>query len=135
LAERIPARLTAAEGRRFGVTVGLAFLGLAAVAWWRGRAHTYVVFGTVGGALTIAGLIVPTYLGPVWRAWMGLAHVLSRITTPVVLGVVYFVVLTPVAFVMRRFGSPPLARTLAGSSAWISRAPEARRRHDMERQF
>jgi hypothetical protein len=134
LAARVPARLTNAEGRRFALTVGTAFLALAAVAWWRGRLIPCWGLGTLGALLILAGLTIPARLGPILRAWMALAHLLSRITTPIFLGIVYFVVLTPVGWLKRLFGSRPLRRPL-GPSAWITRAPDARRSLDMQRQF
>jgi hypothetical protein len=127
--------LTAAEGRRFGLTVGLAFLALAAVAWWRGRLVGELAFGALGALLVVAGLVVPARLGPVFRAWMGLAHAISKVTTPVFLGLVFYVVVTPVALLMRLFGARALPRPEPGSSGWVTRAPEARRRLDMQRQF
>jgi hypothetical protein len=135
LADRIPARLTAADGRRFGVTVGLAFLALAAVAWWRGRVPTCAVFSVLGGALIVGGVLLPAQLGPVYRAWMGLAHLMSKVTQPLFLGIVFYLVFTPVGLLMRLFGSRPLPRPERGSTAWIPRDPSARRRVDMQRQF
>lgn len=133
--ERVPARLTAAEGRRFALTVGLAFLLLAGLAWWRGRVHVCVVFAAIGSLLILGGLLLPASLGPVFRAWMGLAHLLSRITTPVFLGIVFYVVLTPMGMALRALGASPLPRPGPGSTVWIPRAPDARRRLDMQRQF
>jgi hypothetical protein len=135
LAAGIPARLSAAEGRRFGLTVGGAFLALAAVGWWRGRLHAALICAGIGALLVLSGLAVPGRLGPVIRAWMGLAHLLSKVTTPIVLGLVYFVVLTPAGFLMRLFGRRPLERPVNAKSWWVPRAPEARQRADMERQF
>ena len=40
---------------------------------------------------SLAALVVPTHLGPVQRAWMGLAHAISKVTTPIFMGVVFFV--------------------------------------------
>ena len=41
---------------------------------------------------------------------MGLAHAISKVTTPIFMGVVYFVVITPIGFIRRRaFGSNPLS--------------------------
>jgi hypothetical protein len=135
LAEGIPARLTAAAGRRFGLQVGSAFLVLAGLAWWRGRVHVCVGFAAVGGLLILGGALLPAYLGPVFRAWMGLARLVSGITTPVFLGIVFYVVVTPVGLVMRLLRASPLPRPGTGSSGWIPRAPEARRGLDMRRQF
>ena len=70
MAAGIPARLTAAQGRRFGLTVGGAFLVFAAIAWYRGHPTSTMVLGTLGGGLSLAGLVIPTLLGPVERAWI-----------------------------------------------------------------
>ena len=134
MASRVSARLTKAEGRQFAFTVGAAFVALAAVAWWRGRPSACGVLGGLGLLLIVAGLTIPAQLGPIQRAWMGLAHLISKVTTPVFLGVVFFLAITPVGWLMRLFGSRPLRRP-PGPTAWITRAPEARRSLDMHRQF
>lgn len=131
----IPARLSPAEGRRFAFTVGGAFLVLAALGVWRGRPHQAMVFGGLGALLGLAGVIVPSRLGPVYRAWLGLGHAMSKVTAPVFLGLVYFVVLTPVGLLMRLFGRRPLERPAGASSWWVNRALDARQRTDMQRQF
>jgi hypothetical protein len=114
--------------------VGAAFLVLAAVTWWRGHHRVSATMGSVGGTLLVAGMVVPGKLDPVYRAWMGLAHAISRVTTPILMGVVYFIVLAPIAFVMRVFGYDPLRQRRRASSGWQSREPDARR-GDLSRQF
>jgi len=134
VATGIPARLTPEEGRRFGLSVGAAFLVLAALMWWRGRTAGLIAFGTVGALLLIAGLAVPGRLGPVYRAWMGVALLLSKVTTPIFMGVVYFLVLTPTGFVLRLLGRHPLGGPDRADSAWVRRPP-GQRRSDLLRQF
>jgi Saxitoxin biosynthesis operon protein SxtJ len=131
----IPARLSPAEGRKFGLTVGGAFLVLAGIIWWRGK-HPGLVpyFGGLGGLLVIAGLAIPTALGPVNRAWMGLAHLLSKVTTPIFMGVVYFVVLTPISLAVRLLGKNPLVHGRTGTF-WFDRGPDKPEPARMERQF
>jgi hypothetical protein len=92
-------------------------------------------FGVLGGALVIAGLLVPTALGPVNRAWMGLAHLLSKVTTPIFMGVVYFVVLTPISLVMRLVGKNPLVHPAQDRGFWFDRGSEKPEPSRMERQF
>ena len=135
MAGRVPARLTAAEGRKFGLTVGLAFLVIAAILWWRGAAMATNIVAALGGTLVLAGLVVPTYLGPVERAWMGLAHLISKVTTPIVMGVMYLVVITPVGLLRRAFGGNPMEHAPVEQSYWKPRAPGARRTASLERQF
>ena len=134
MAEGIPTRLTAAAGRRFGWTVGGAFLLLAAIAWWRGHPLTMTVLGVPGALLVIAGAIVPTYLGPVERAWMTLAHLISKVTTPIVMGVMYMLVLTPIGALRRSVSGNPLVHPDRKSSYWKSR-PEGSRAGNLSRQF
>ncbi|MFO7260849.1 MAG: SxtJ family membrane protein [bacterium] len=129
----VPARLSPAEGRRFAFVVGAAFLGLAVVFWWRAHAFSMRVAGALGVLLLLAGLLIPSRLGPVHRVWMGLAHAISKVTTPVFMGLLYFLVLTPVGIVRRTLGRDPLVRP-AGPSYWIER-DAAHRRSDLERQF
>lgn len=135
LEKRVPARLSAAEGRRFGLTVGLAFLALAAVLLWRGRTRTATVLGALGAFLLLGALLVPTLMGPVERAWMGLAHAISKVTTPIAMSVVYFVVMTPIGLLMRAIGRTPLRRPAQAESFWIPRDPAIGGRGNLERQF
>jgi hypothetical protein len=110
--------LSAREGRKFALTVGTAFLALAAIAWWRGREIPVALLGAVGAILWVAGLLVPSWLGGLHRAWMGLAHAISRVTTPVFLGVVYFAVMMPIGIVMRAVGRNPIRHHPREGSYW-----------------
>src|SRR5262245_22385308 len=120
LAERIPARLTAAEGRRFGLTVGGAFLVLAAIFWWRDKDRMLIAFASIGTLLVLAALLIPTRLGPVERVWMKLAHLISKVTTPIFMGVLYLLVFTPIGWVMRGAGKRPLKRSDNNGGFWVS---------------
>jgi hypothetical protein len=134
MATGIPARLTTAEARRFAFTVGAAFGLLGALVWWRGAATAAGILAGLGATLGLAGALVPGFLTPVYRAWMGLAHVISRVTTPVFLGIVYFGVITPMGALMRLVGRNPLRHRLDRESYFVSRAGPARR-GDLKRQF
>jgi hypothetical protein len=133
LARPGPARLTPQEGRSFAFTLGAAFAALAGVAWWRHHPRALVAFAGLAALLLLAGALAPTRLGPVRRAWMGLAHAISRVTTPLFLGVLYFLVITPSAWLRRAFGGNPLRRTRGRPTGWVDRrgGPPG----DMARQF
>ncbi len=135
LENRIPARLTPEEGRKFGLTVGGAFLLLGAISHWRGHTITPLVLWGLGGALTAGGLLVPAHLGIVHRGWMGLSHVLSKVTTPIFMGIVYFLVITPMGMVMRLFGRNPMVHRAKGASYWIARQPDPNQSESLTRQF
>ena len=132
MAQGSPARLTPAEGRKFALTLAVAFDVLGGVAWWRGSSRATLVFGAVAGAFALGGLLVPGTLGPVYRGWMGFARVLSRFTTPIFMGVVYFLVITPIAALRRMLGGNPL-RAHRGATGWVDRQQAPR--GDLTRQF
>jgi hypothetical protein len=73
--------------------------------------------------------------GGVYRAWMRLALLLSRITTPLVLGIVYFLVLTPTAVVMRLMGKDPMARRFDKNAKSYRIRSEKPSKDQMERPF
>jgi saxitoxin biosynthesis operon SxtJ-like protein len=133
LALGISTGLSVREGRRFGLTVGPAFLVLGGLAWWRGRVPVAGVFWVVAGLLLLAALLAPARLQPVERVWMRWARLMSQVTTPILIGVLYFVVITPMAILMRALGRNPLASRHDRDTLWVARG-EARR-SDLHRQF
>ena len=128
---------SASRGRRFALTLAVAFGVIALVTVWRDRDAIARVSGALAVALAIAGTIAPARLGPLETAWMKLAHLISKVTTPVFMGIVYFVVLTPAGLIRRTFGKNPLVHSAPEGSYWVKRirrdAASAGRR--MERQF
>jgi len=115
--------------------MGGAFLVLAGLAWWRHRTLVAGSLGTLGGLFALAGLLIPTYLGPVERAWMKLAHAISLVTTPVVMGVMYFGIITPVGLIRRWIAQNPIRHRASETGFWKSRPAGKRRSASMERQF
>jgi hypothetical protein len=125
-------KLTAAEGRKFGFVVGGAFLVLAGITFWRDHAIPSGVFASLGSALVLGALLVPTKLGPVQSAWMKLALMISKVTTPIFMGIIFFLVITPAGLLARLFGHRALVHQ--GNTSWISRA-EGDRQSNLDRQF
>ena len=99
--------------RNFGLTTGVIIALLFGVflpwlldidyPWW-----PWALFIV----LAIAGLIAPNALRVVYRVWMRFGLIMSHITTPLVLGIVFFVVLLPMAIVMRLIRHDPMARAI-----------------------
>jgi uncharacterized membrane protein len=117
-------------GRVFAFTLAGAFLVLGLLA--RHSRREYVATTSFGLALIffLAGIVVPGRLGPLRRAWMKIGETIGLVTTPLFLGVVYYLLLSPVAFVRRaRRGDRSTSK-----SGWLHR--EALPPRDrMERQF
>lgn len=127
-----PARLTAAEGRKFAFTLGSAFAVLGGVLLWRDETPFALGAWGLATVLLLAGLLIPGRLGPVHRAWMGMATLLSRVTTPIVMGLLYFLILAPVGALLRLFGKISLEPPDEGPGYWVARE---NRHSDLTRQF
>ena len=128
---------SAAKGRKFGITVGGAFAVIALISLWRGHSTAPKILGAIAAFLIVGSLVAPRSLEPVEKFWMRLAHAISRITTPIFMAIVYFVVLTPIGILRRTFGSNPMVHEPGSGSYWKLRPakdPE-KQRLGMERQF
>lgn len=135
MAERVPARLTSREGRRFAFPVGAAFAVLSGLTAWRGHTPAAITLGALAGFFIVAGLAVPDRLGGVYRGWMALAHAISRVTTPIFMGIVFFLILTPMGLLRRAFGRDSLVHVERGGSYLVDRAEGVAGRSDLRRQF
>ena len=97
--------------REFGLVVGGVFVLLG--AWWlyRGKFSNAAHVGLpLGAALVLLGLVWPRALILPNRAWMLLAEGLSFVATRVILGLVFFLVVTPIGIAKRLMGWDPLRR-------------------------
>ena len=65
------------------------------------------------------------WLTPLNRAWMKLGELLGRVLSPIILGVIFFAVFTPVGLVMRFMGRDAMKRRWepAAPSYWVKRDP------------
>lgn len=125
------------EERQFGLLIG--GIGVALGAWWLVRGRFPVVGPVVlglGGTLVLAGSLAPSLLRLPHRLWMRLGELLGAIVTPVVLGVVFFLVVTPIGLAKRLTGWDPLGRREGLAAArWRPYPPRLRETKHFERMF
>lgn len=115
--------------REFGLLVGFVFILLG--SWWLYRGSWVTVatgFLALGSVLVVLGLLFPRALVYPNRAWMAFAMLLSLFTTPIILGLVFFVVVMPVGVIKRLFGWDPLRRRAPSATSYW--APYNARQHD-----
>ena len=83
----------------------------------------------------VLGGTVPQSLKQVHRGWMKVGHVLGAINTKIILGIVYYGLITPMGLAMRFMGKDPMHRVLTEKATTyrVVRAP--RPRQHMRNQF
>lgn len=123
--------------REFGLVVGGVFVLLS--SWWlyRGKFLDAVYpLLIIGALLVLLGLVWPRALVLPNRAWILLAAALSFVTTRIILGVVFFLIVTPIGVIKRLSGWDPLNRRAGSSeSYWRPYSERQRDRRHYEKMY
>ena len=111
--------------RSFGILFAAVFAVFSGYAYYK-SSPLGLVAAFAGAALVfiVAAFSAPRLLRPLNRVWFEIGRLLSRVVNPIVLGFIYFVLITPVAIISRAFGRDELGlRTRRGASHWVEREP------------
>ena len=69
----------------------------------------------ITGVLVLWALAAPASMRGLYRGWMRFGLLLNKFTTPIIMGLVFFVVITPMALIMKIFSRDPMRRELDGA--------------------
>jgi hypothetical protein len=112
------------SNRSFGLVFAVVFtlIGLLPPLFG-GPARAWAL--VLAAAFLATALVFPARLAPLNRLWMRIGLLLHRIVSPIVLGIMFFVVITPIGIAMRALGKDPLRLRFdrAAGSYWIDRTP------------
>jgi len=88
-------------------------------------------------ALATLALIYPSALSPLNRAWFLFGNFLGKIIAPIVMGIIFFITVTPIGFIRRIKNPDPLNQKFEPQSQtyWIDRTHEDPEASSMRRQF
>jgi hypothetical protein len=104
--------ITKNQLRSFGLTVGGIFAGIgvwpllihsAEPRWW-----SFII----AAALLLPAAIYPHSLLWPYKGWMALGHVMGWINTRIILGIVFYLVVTPIGIFRRWLGKDPMGQQL-----------------------
>jgi len=97
--------------REFGLTTGAAIVIIFGLFFpWMLELPWPVWPWVIAAPLWLLALIQPRWLRWIYRAWMRFGLLASRVMTPLVLGIVFFVMISPMAMVRRLVGKDPMHR-------------------------
>jgi hypothetical protein len=110
--------------RTFGLvfTVFLCVIGLAPLLH---HGHVRIWALAAAAVFLVVALAAPKLLQPLNHLWFLLGRLLHRIVNPIVMGVLFFVVITPAALLLRLAGKDLLSlkRQPQAASYWVHRTP------------
>ena len=119
--------------RKLGIVFAIVFAVIGSWPLLRGSEPHWWSIALAAGFLA-AGMLQPDILKPLNRLWFKFGLLLSKITTPIVMGLLFFITVVPTALVMRLRGKDLLHMRLDrdARSYWIVRTARARPRYHEE---
>ena len=110
------------QNRSFGLLFFIVFL---AFALWpltkKGEINLYLI--SIALIFLILGLLNSKILTPLNRSWIKFGELLGRIIAPIVMGIIYFIILTPISLLVRLFGKDLIGMKFNNNlkTYWIKR--------------
>ncbi len=122
--------------RSFGIVFAVVFALIALFPLWSGRPIRLWAL-LIAAAFLAAALLMPALLRPLSLIWYRIGLLLHRVVNPLLMGILFFGVFTPMALVIRMRGKDllQLRRDGARQSYWITREPPGPKPGSMSKQF
>lgn len=122
--------------RSFGITFAVVFAIVGLVPLLHGGTIRLWSLG-ISLLFLVLAFVAPSALRPLNLIWFKFGLLLHRIVNPVVLGAMFFIAITPMAFVMRRIGKNLLQLEFdpGAKTYWIVRDPPGPSAESVRRQF
>lgn len=122
--------------RSFGFTFAVVFALLGGWLWWKSSRWGLPFIG-IGAGFALIALLFARILRPLNVAWMHFGALLNMIVSPIIMGLIYFVVFTPFSLFFRLTGRDALRRRFdrALPSYWLNRDPPGPDGATLPRQF
>jgi Saxitoxin biosynthesis operon protein SxtJ len=130
------AALKTASDRSFGLVLA-GFCALVGVlGLWRGSERWPLWLGLAAIALALA-FAAPRLLAPANRVWTKFGLMLHAVVSPVMLGLIFYLCIAPIGFLMRLSGQDPLRLRYEpdADSYWIKRSPPGPQPDSFQNQF
>ena len=120
------------NNKSFGILFFIVFLLIA--LWPIKDSESIRVWSMIISLLFLMlGIINSKFLTPLKKGWIKLGEILGKVIAPIVMGFIYFFVITPIGILLRLFGKDLLNIKLnKNKSYWIKRAKDI---NTMKRQF
>ncbi len=128
--------VSAGSDRSFGIVFTVFCAIVALVQFWL---DSNAFWGWLVAAAVFAGfaLFYSRALRPLNALWFRFGMLLHHVMSPLILGIMFFAVFTPIGLWMRLVGKRPLNLRFdaAADSYWVHRKPPAPERGSFDRQF
>jgi len=99
--------------RKFGITTAIIIAVLFGVIFpYLFDQSISIIPWSISAVLILWALIIPKSLNPIYRIWMKIGLVLGWINTRIILGAVFYLIITPIGLFVRLIGKNPLNKPM-----------------------
>jgi len=122
--------------RSFGYVFAVVFVLIGCWPFFNWEPPRWWALG-IAVAFAAIAFVRPQTLHSLNRAWLALGRLLHRVMSPIVMGAVFFLCVTPTGWIMRLRGKDLLSRKRRPdlSTYWIAREPTLPKPDAMKKQF
>jgi hypothetical protein len=121
--------------RSFGLLLGAIFGVIAAWPYIFHGAEARSWAGVVATVLIIPALVYPRGLYWIHKGWMALGHVMGWINTRIILGLCFYLIVTPIGFIRRALGKDSMGKEFEPEAATYRIVRKVRAASHLTRQF
>jgi hypothetical protein len=122
--------------RQFAGLWLVVFGGLAAWRLWHGQTGLWTDVLAIGAVVVgVAGLLVPALVRPIYSGWMIAAFPIGWTISKIVIGLMFYLVFTPVAMVFKLMGRDVLRLKRGQAASYWAKKTDARSGQEYMRQY
>ena len=110
------------SNKKFGIFFSAIFLGIFVYFFTVKNTFLSYIFISISLGFAVISLLKADLLAPLNKFWMYIGIILGIIISPIILGMIFFCLVTPMALIMRLFGRDELNLNPQNkNSLWIDR--------------
>ncbi len=111
--------------RKFGFFIASVFLALAIYAYWKIWVEFAIVALSLCAVFSALALAAPNLLLPLNKLWHSFGLLIGMVVSPIVLGAIFFLLISPISLITRLFGRDELKmKKRSVDSYWVCRSPQ-----------
>ena len=121
--------------RSFGLMISIILTLLCTIYYSKLSYHSMIILLSLAIIFIAISIICPNILNWPSNKWLQFSLCINKITNPLVLGAIFFLIITPISIILRIFNKDPLRLKTKDKSYWTVRNVSYPNKESMENPF
>ena len=123
------------SNKNFGIIFSLIFF-LISIYFFFKNTNLFIFSLIISVSFFSLSILKPSLLKPLNKSWMFIGYILSLIVSPIVFGIIFFIMITPISLLRKIFGKDELRlKDNSSKSFWIYNNFNDQSQSDFKNQF